>query len=224
MKRTTKLSALLLTLLAAAAVTTGCDNVALNDGNAPKEVETVPPRVTVALTTVDHSTTLAETEPPETEPEEEETQGEYELTTAKPKFDDYTYIGGNTIVLTGTCERTATLNVSGSIFTSFSTSAHEKRWFIAIDMKNNDSDTVTITAQVRGKNASTKLQVKIVNDQGSADCFIGQNSMLFYPATQPDYIGNNLWNDGQKNTIKKNMLKRLERPRTLPARTPRLSI
>ena len=76
MKRTTRLSALFLALLSAAAVTTGCDNVAFNEGNVQKQVDTPAPRVTEAWTTVDHSTTEAPTEPRVTEAKEEETSGE----------------------------------------------------------------------------------------------------------------------------------------------------
>jgi len=212
MKRTTRLSALFLALLSAAAVTTGCDNVAFNEGNVQKQVDTPAPRVTEAWTTVDHSTTEAPTEAPVTEAREEETSGEFELTTARPKYDDYTYSSRGVIVLTGTCERNATLTVSGSTFKTFSTTAHEKRWFIAIDMKNNDSDQITITAQVKGKNASKKLQLNIANEDAAAvTTFVGNGSMLFYPDTKPDYIGNNLWNDSQKNRVTANALKRLER-------------
>lgn len=190
----------------------GCGGVAANSTGTTKKFETNPRPVTQALTTVDHSTTLAETDPPETDPpEEEETKGEFELTTAKPKFDDSTAIEDGVICLTGSCEKNSVLTVSGSTFETYTVNAQEKRWFISIRLKEDQTDTITIVAQTKGKNASKKLQIKVAYDTGSAAVFVGKNSQLHYPDTKPDYIGNNLWSDKQKEQVKKNILRRLER-------------
>ncbi len=155
-------------------------------------------------------TTKKETKEETTEEEEETTKGEFELTTAKPKYDDYSIIAKGTTCITGTTEKNATLTVSGKNFETFTTTAQDKRFFISVKLEKDQTDTVKIVAQVKGKNPSPALKVDISYETGGVEVFVGYNSQLHYPQTKSDYRGNDLFSDSQLAAVEKGINRRLD--------------
>ena len=170
-------------------------------------------------------TTKKEEEPradEEEEEEEETTKGEFELTTAKPKFDDYSIVANGVTCLTGTTEKNATLTVSGSNFETFTTTAQDKRFFISVKLERGQTDTVKIVAQVKGKNPSSTLKVNIEYETGGVEVFVGYDSQLHYPQTKFDYRGNDLFTDKQLDGIASGIDRRLENARKYSKDTTKL--
>ncbi len=212
MKRILTSTALLLLLVTILPFIVSCGSVQFNTVAA----ETTARKKRIAETTKKETTKNEEPEPiaEETqikkETEEETVKGEYELTTAKPKYDDYSIIANGTTCITGTTENNALLTVSGSTFETFTTSAQDKRFFISIKLEKGETDTVSIAAQAKGKNPSKALKVDIEYENGSVEVFVGKKSQLHYPQTKADYRGNDLFSESQLKAINKGIDKRLE--------------
>lgn len=162
------------------------------------------------------------TETKTAETEEETVKGEFELTTAKPKYDDYSIIANGTTCITGTTEKDAKLTVSGNTFETFTTSAQDKRFFISVKLQNGETDTVSVIAQAKGKNPSKALKVDIGYDKGSVEVFVGKKSQLHYPQTKSDYRGNDLFSENELKAINKGIDKRLENARKYGKETTKL--
>lgn len=223
MKMTKKIIALLLSLITVIPLFVSCGSVQFNT-NAAEVTTARKKRYTEDTTKAKTTKTEPKEEPPEEteEPEEETTKGEFELTTAKPKFDDYSIIANGTTCITGTTEKNATLTVSGSTFETFTTTAQDKRFFISVKLDKGETDTVKIVAQAKGKNPSKPLKVDIEYATGSVEVFVGGNSQLHYPQTKADYRGNDLFTENQLKGISKGIDNRLKNARKYGKETTKL--
>lgn len=223
MKLSLKIIALLLSLIIALIpLFVSCGSVQLNSNasvTAAKKKRNTEP-VTKAETVKE--------KPPEkvteitTEADEVTTKGPFELNTSKPKFDDYSVIANGTTCIIGTTEKNATLTVSGSTFETFTTAAQDKRFFIPVKLGKDETDTVSIVAQAKGKNPSKTLKVDVKYETGAIEVFVGGNSQLHYPQTKADYRGNDLFSAGELKAISKGIDKRLLNARKYGKETTKL--
>ncbi|MDD4772516.1 MAG: hypothetical protein PHZ09_02805 [Eubacteriales bacterium] len=226
MKQIIRITAILLAVITVIPLCVSCGSVQFN---AAAEVTTARKKrytetTTKAKTEKKEPAIPSETELPESAPKEaEETiKGEFELTTAKPKYDDYSIIANGTTCITGTTENNAVLTVSGNTFETFTTTAQDKRFFISINLKKDETDTVSIVAQAKGKNPSRALTVDIEYERGGVEVFVGKGSQLHYPQTKADYRGNDLFNESQLRAINRGIDKRLENARKYGKETTKL--
>ncbi|MHB1151152.1 MAG: DHHW family protein [Eubacteriales bacterium] len=185
-----------------------------NDGFGAKAVCTVT--VTAAETTAPETAKPAETKP--TEPAETEAPYDEDSdlslpVTNKPYYAAQSIIRNGVICISGSCEEGSEITVSGSIVKEFTVLPQEKRFFFTVSLKTGQSDTLTVTAKVKGKRTSEKTEIDVTYGKGNVDVVVGKLSQLHYPMTLNDYYGNNLFNDSQLEALNKLIDRRLEKVR-----------
>lgn len=82
-----------------------------------------------------------------------------------------------------------------------------------VELGRDESDTLHISARVDGKRTSAITKIGVKYERANKDVFAGKNSQLHYPATLPDYYGNNLWGAGEKRQVERMIDSRLKRVR-----------
>lgn len=150
--------------------------------------------------------------------------GDDPTTTMTPTLLSKVMTDKNTACLIGTVEVGSEITVSGSTFETFTAYPQHDRFFIPIVLKKGESDTVTLTAKVEGKEASSPVEVPVSYSEssGGLTVFAGKYSQLHYPDTLADYYCTNLFKDSVLEKMESRLLKKLEKIRKASGKNTKL--
>jgi len=136
------------------------------------------------------------------------------LTTTKtPRPSGKSTVRSGTIIVAGSTEENAVLTVTGTNIEPMTVTPQGKRFFFQVKLKRDQTDTLYISARVDGQRTSSLAKIDIKYERANKDVYAGKNSQLHYPATLPDYYGNNLWGAGEIKKVERTIESRLNRVR-----------
>ncbi len=120
-----------------------------------------------------------------------------------------------------TVEEGSAVTISGTSFDSYIEYPQDERLIFSVNL-SDASETVTITAQVEGKDESSPIEVNVSKKDSSLTVFAGKYSQLHYPDTLADYYCTNLYTEAKLNNIESKLMKKLEKIRKSSGKNTKL--